>query len=102
MSGPNGSRLFVRNISWGTSEADLREHFEKAGIVVEAKLAVDDATGKSKGYGWVQMETAEGARKAHRPAQQRQPGRPAPGDRGGEAQGEAQGEGIGDRQRATG
>lgn len=58
------SKLFVGNLSWNTSEDDLKEHFEKIGKVKSAKIITDKATNKSKGFGFVEMESAEDANAA--------------------------------------
>jgi RNA recognition motif-containing protein len=57
-------KLFVGNLSWKTSEDDLKTHFEKIGPVVSARIIFDSLTGKSKGFGFVEMEDAESAKKA--------------------------------------
>jgi RNA recognition motif-containing protein len=46
-------KLFVGGISWNTSEAGLREAFERFGEVVEATIVVDRDTGRSRGFGFV-------------------------------------------------
>lgn len=58
------NKLFVGGISWETTEDSLRELFSKAGKVVSARIITDRQTGKSKGFGFVEMETAEEAKKA--------------------------------------
>lgn len=57
-------KLFVGNLSWNTSEDDLREHFETCGRVVSVKIITDKTTNKSKGFGFVEMETADEANAA--------------------------------------
>src|SRR5262245_53463533 len=57
-------KLFVGNLSWNATEEDLKNHFESAGAVVSVKIVVDHYTGKSKGFGFVEMQEAEGAQKA--------------------------------------
>lgn len=59
-----GSRLYVGNISWNTSTADLSAHFAKYGEVKYAKVITDQATGRSKGFGFVEMGTDDEAQKA--------------------------------------
>lgn len=54
-------KLFVGNLPWKATEEALKKHFESVGAVVSAKIIIDQATGKSKGFGFVEMETAEGA-----------------------------------------
>jgi RNA recognition motif-containing protein len=57
-------KLFVGNLSWKTSEDDLKTLFEKIGAVVSVRIIVDQYTGKSKGFGFVEMESGEAAQKA--------------------------------------
>jgi RNA recognition motif-containing protein len=57
-------RLYVGNISYQASENDLRELFQKAGEVVSAKLITDPATGRLRGFGFVEMSTDEAGDKA--------------------------------------
>jgi RNA recognition motif-containing protein len=58
------SKLFVGNLSWDTSENDLRQHFEKCGTVKSVKIITDKPSGKSKGFGFVEMENADEANAA--------------------------------------
>jgi len=51
--------IFVAGLSWSTSEEELRSHFEQAGEVVHAYVAVDRETRKSRGFGKVSFATAE-------------------------------------------
>lgn len=57
-------KIFVGNLAWRASEEDLRKLFEAYGPVVSVKIVTDQYTGKSKGFGFVEMETAEGAQAA--------------------------------------
>ncbi len=57
-------KLFVGNLSWKTTEDNLKALFEKVGAVVSVRIIVDQYTGKSKGFGFVEMESAEAAQKA--------------------------------------
>lgn len=57
-------KIFVGNLAWRASEEDLRKLFEAYGPVVSVKIVTDQYTGKSKGFGFVEMETAEGAQGA--------------------------------------
>lgn len=57
-------KLFVGNLSWKTSEDSLKTLFESVGVVVSVRIIVDPYTGKSKGFGFVEMEDAESAAKA--------------------------------------
>ncbi len=58
------NKLFVGNLSWGLSNDDLKEAFAQAGTVVSATIMTDRATGRSRGFGFVEMETAEEAQAA--------------------------------------
>jgi cold-inducible RNA-binding protein len=57
-------KLFVGGISWDSTEASLTEFFSQAGKVVSANIISDRYTGKSKGFGFVEMETEEEAQVA--------------------------------------
>lgn len=57
-------KLFVGNLSWKATEDSLKPLFERYGNVLSVKIIVDQYTGKSKGFGFVEMETAEDAEKA--------------------------------------
>jgi len=48
-------KLLVRNLARATTEAELRDMFEDYGLVQSCKLVLDKATGKSKGFGFVEM-----------------------------------------------
>ena len=55
--------IFVASLSYQISEADLRELFEEYGTVSSAKIITDRETGRSKGYGFVEMDDdSEGQR----------------------------------------
>lgn len=55
------NRLFVGNLSWNSSEDSLRDAFSKAGEVVSVNLITDRMSGRSKGFGFVEMATDENA-----------------------------------------
>lgn len=57
-------KLFVGNLSWKTTEDNLKSLFEKCGGVASVRIIVDQYTGKSKGFGFVEMDSAEAAQKA--------------------------------------
>ncbi len=59
-----GNRLYVGNLSYNTSEAELRNTFSKHGQVVSAQLVTDRMTGQARGFGFVEMATVEDAQKA--------------------------------------
>lgn len=90
-------KIFVGNLSWKATEEMLRPLFEAFGRVVSIKIIRDQYTGKSKGFGFVEMETDEEAAKCIQelndkpfldrnlrlsPAQERQPGSQNGGGRG--------------------
>ncbi len=56
-------KLYVGNLSWGTTEASLSEAFAQAGTVVSASIPLT-SMGKSRGFGFVEMESAEEAEAA--------------------------------------
>ncbi len=59
-----GTKLFIGSLSWGVKDDSLREAFEQAGTVVSAKVITDRETGRSKGFGFVEMATPEEAQAA--------------------------------------
>ena len=56
--------IFVGSLPWSIEEADLRESFEVYGAVSSVKIITDKFTGRSKGFGFVEMENDEEAEKA--------------------------------------
>lgn len=60
------TKLFVGSLPWSVSDDKLKETFEKHGNVVSAKVVTDRATGRSRGFGFVEMESADDAQKAIR------------------------------------
>jgi len=58
------NKLFVGSLPFRLSEQELADHFAQAGQVVSAKIILDRATGRSKGFGFVEMGTPEEATKA--------------------------------------
>ena len=59
-----GNRLFVGNLSFNTTEESLMAAFQEFGEVVEARLMTERETGRSRGFAFVEMATAEAATKA--------------------------------------
>jgi len=60
----NQNRLFVGNLSYQTVENDLEDLFSQAGVVTPVNLMLDRATGKSRGFAFVEFATPEEAAKA--------------------------------------
>jgi RNA recognition motif-containing protein len=58
------NKLYVGNLSYGTSESELQNMFAKAGTVKSVSIITDRDTGRSKGFGFVEMETPAEAQKA--------------------------------------
>jgi RNA recognition motif-containing protein len=56
--------LYVGNLVFDVSEDDLRQAFEKFGQVTEVRLIMDKFSGKSKGFGFIEMPNKEEADKA--------------------------------------
>ena len=60
-------KVYVGNLSYGTTDSDLRTMFEEFGSVESAQVIMDRETGRSKGFGFVEMgsqQEAEAAIKA--------------------------------------
>ena len=95
----NPNRLFVGNLSFQTTENDLQDHFAQAGVVSNVNLMLDRATGRSRGFAFIEYATAEEANRAveqfhgqdfqgrpltvniARPREEREPRAPRYGDR---------------------
>jgi RNA recognition motif-containing protein len=58
------NRLYVGNISYGTTDESLTTFFADAGEVTSAEVVMDKATGRSKGFAFVTMASDEAAQKA--------------------------------------
>lgn len=56
--------IYVGNLSFKATDADLRAAFEPHGQVQSAKVVEDRETGRSRGFGFVEMPNDEEARKA--------------------------------------
>jgi cold-inducible RNA-binding protein len=57
-------KLYVGNLPYNTTEAQVRELFGQAGEITEIALITDRETGRPKGFGFVEMATVEGAQEA--------------------------------------
>jgi RNA recognition motif-containing protein len=56
--------IYVGNLSYNVDEEELKKLFEEFGEVKSAKLILDKETQESKGFGFVEMENNEDAKKA--------------------------------------
>ncbi|MEW5982853.1 MAG: RNA-binding protein [Acidobacteriota bacterium] len=59
-----GRRLYVGNLPYKATDDELRELFSQAGAVASVQVMRDTATGRARGFGFVEMATEEGAQKA--------------------------------------
>ena len=59
-----GTKLYVGNLSFKSTEDDLKELFSQAGEVKSVKIITDLYSGQSRGFGFVEMGTDEEAQKA--------------------------------------
>jgi RNA recognition motif-containing protein len=59
-----GKRLYVGNLPFSATEDSLMDMFQQAGQVDSTKIITDRDTGRSKGFGFVEMSTDEEAQKA--------------------------------------
>jgi RNA recognition motif-containing protein len=59
-----GTKLYVGNLSFNTTENELQELFSQAGTVQEVTLMQDKFTGKSRGFAFVTMGSEEDAQNA--------------------------------------
>ena len=59
-----GRRLYVGNLPYKTTDEDLTDLFGQAGPVDNVRVMRDQATGRARGFGFVEMATDEGAQKA--------------------------------------
>jgi RNA recognition motif-containing protein len=59
-----GKKLYVGNLSYGVTDSDLSQMFEAHGTVESAQVIMDRDTGRSKGFGFVEMKTDQEAQAA--------------------------------------
>jgi cold-inducible RNA-binding protein len=94
-----GRKLYVGNLPYEVSESELQELFAKVGPVESVNVMRDQATGRARGFAFVEMTTDEGAQNAIRDLNASQVGgrsltvneaRPRPGGRGGSGGGSSQ------------
>ncbi len=57
-------KLYVGGLPYATTDDELREAFQQAGSVESAVIIMDKMTGRSKGFGFVEMASDEDAQKA--------------------------------------
>jgi RNA recognition motif-containing protein len=57
-------KLYIGNLSWGTTTEDLKSHFEQFGAVSDAIVITDRQSGRSRGFGFVTMDDDAEANKA--------------------------------------
>jgi cold-inducible RNA-binding protein len=58
------AKLYVGNLPYSATEDGLKTHFSSAGSVASVKIIIDRETGRSKGFGFVEMESDDGASSA--------------------------------------
>jgi len=58
------TKLYVGNLSWNVNEEQLKNLFSTYGTVVSAKIIMDHSSGKSKGFGFIEMSSQEEIEKA--------------------------------------
>ncbi|MGE0814950.1 MAG: RNA recognition motif domain-containing protein [Vicinamibacterales bacterium] len=59
-----GRRLYVGNLPYSATDEDLNELFSRAGAVATVHVMRDQATGRARGFAFVEMTTDEGAQAA--------------------------------------
>ena len=57
-------KLYVGSLSFDTTEDGLRDHFAKAGKIESVSIITDKTSGRSKGFGFVEMSSEDEAKKA--------------------------------------
>ena len=58
------TKLYVGGLPYSTTQDELQEAFAKAGAVVSASIIMDKMTGRSRGFGFVEMGSDDDAHKA--------------------------------------
>ena len=61
---PQNSNVYVGNLSWNTTEDELKQHFESIGPVAKARVILDKETHRSRGFGFIEFRNDEDAQKA--------------------------------------
>ena len=57
-------KLYVGGIAFTTTSEGLRQHFGRSGTVVSASIVTDQFSGQSRGFGFVEMSSADEAQQA--------------------------------------
>lgn len=58
------TKLYVGGLPYGSTEDAVKEYFSQAGSVASVAIIIDKMTGRSKGFGFVEMSSDEEAQKA--------------------------------------
>jgi RNA recognition motif-containing protein len=53
------TKLYVGNLAWATTVDGIKKAFSQAGSVLDAVIMTDKMTGRSRGFGFVEMEDAD-------------------------------------------
>ena len=56
--------LYVGNLPWSATEEELESHFSQAGAVKAVRIITEGRSGRSKGFGFVEMESADAGQAA--------------------------------------
>ena len=59
-----GAKLYVGNLPYSVTEEKLQQHFAQHGSVLSARIITDKFSGRSKGFGFVEMNSEEDAERA--------------------------------------
>ena len=59
-----GAKLYVGNLPYSVTEERLQQHFAQHGSVISARIVIDKFTGRSKGFGFVEMSSDAEAERA--------------------------------------
>ena len=58
------TNLYVGNLSWNTTEEQLKQHFESYGAVKRARIVLDKETNRSRGFGFIEFQNDADAQAA--------------------------------------
>lgn len=59
-----GAKLYVGNLPYSVTEERLQQHFAQHGSVISARIVTDKFTGRSKGFGFIEMSSDGEAERA--------------------------------------